>query len=359
MGLALACGSPIFDQIHCFADEKVLAPNSRVLSGGIVHSEQLAPLPPGLQPGKQFAGIESLDPSGMHRSELAPSQTSGPAVNTPGSVSSPAAPQPLQSGSGKKTLGQTFSLSQYPKQGNVKTVSNFQKNQAQMNSQISAQFKDYMKQQAKLGNRGTVGLQNFLDAKKDNGTLTKHMVGRAGQSNGQSNGQANKPATKAPLVQFIIPNWLAGVWSRTESNEVSRTELPAGRKVKPVGKTVAKVMDSFGNARDAKGEIWQVFDPTKASGSVDRGQAIDYHNVSYYNITKLADKKALVKVRATHVVVNKKTRRIVTAYQDEEFNTYTEITPTLLRTDSSVKVFDTKGKPTLLTTATSTESKLR
>ncbi len=316
------------------------------LTGGVMHSEQLSPLPAVLQPGRTFPGIGSLDPNGMHRSELAAPNS---ADSNQSKSSSPVGSTGATS-QAKKTASQTFAVGNYPKQ-NINALSNYQKKQVVMNSKISDQFKDYMSQQAKLGNRGTVGLKNFLDASKEHGTLNKHMVGRVGQ--------APTKTAKSQLLQFHIPLWLAGVWSRTESNELSRTELPANRKVKPVGKTTARVTDSFGNAHDGKGEIWQVFDANKASGSVDRGNAIDYHNVTHYSVAELSPKSVLVKVQATHVVVNKKTRKIMTAYQDEEFNTYSLLSSTSLRTDSSVKVFDQHGKAKLLTLATSNETKIR
>ncbi len=37
------------------------------------------------------------------------------------------------------------------------------------------------------------------------------------------------------LRKFIIPAWLAGTWSRTESTETSRIELPSGRRLQARG----------------------------------------------------------------------------------------------------------------------------
>lgn len=92
-----------------------------------------------------------------------------------------------------------------------------------------------------------------------------------------------------------------------------------------------------------------------AVGLGDRGTAIDYHTVTAYDIIANGSDAPVVAVRATHVIVSKSTHRVVSSFQDEELNTYSKTDDGKLRTDSSVKVFDAKGKPQLLTTALSME----
>jgi hypothetical protein len=157
---------------------------------------------------------------------------------------------------------------------------------------------------------------------------------------------------------FKIPSWMAGVWQRSDSNEVSRVLVASGKALKPAGHGVASVKDTFGTFHDENGQIWQVFDPRKARGSIDRGSQIDYHTVTAYDIIVTASGAAVVVVRATHAMVNKSTHRIVSAFQDEELNTYSKMPDGRLRTDSSVKVFDAQGKPQLLTKAISAEVRL-
>lgn len=160
------------------------------------------------------------------------------------------------------------------------------------------------------------------------------------------------------MRKYLVPAWLAGTWSRTESTETSRIELPSGRKIQPTGEGVAKVTDKFGSYKDGLNLIWQNFDPAHSSGSVDRGATVDYHVVSQYNLASIGNTMAIVEVRAFHAVVDKKTKRVISAYQDEELNTYTRVSDGLVKTDSSVKVFDVNGRPKLLTRAVSTESRV-
>ncbi len=163
----------------------------------------------------------------------------------------------------------------------------------------------------------------------------------------------------AQTRQFLIPDWLSGTWQRDSAQEISRIELPSGRKQKPAGQLPARVTDKFGTYKDAQGLIWQVFNPARSLGSVDHGSTVDYHQVSDYDLSIEPDDSVLVKVRAVHTVVSKTTRRIVTTFQDEELNLYTRIRDGQLKTDSSVKVFDLRGKPFLLTRAISNERRIK
>lgn len=163
-------------------------------------------------------------------------------------------------------------------------------------------------------------------------------------------------ASRAQRVKrFKVPDWMAGVWQRSDAREVSRIELPSGRKLSPVGTQVAKVKDVFGTYRDASGQVWQIFNPLKAAGQVDRGVSMDYHRVHGYDLVITGPKSVVVEVQATHTMVSKANRRIAKVYQDEELNKYTLAPDGKLITDSSVKVFDLEGKPFLLTRTTSSE----
>lgn len=160
------------------------------------------------------------------------------------------------------------------------------------------------------------------------------------------------------MKRFKVPDWMAGIWQRSEAKEISRIELPSGRKLKPAGNQVARVKDVFGSFRDGNGQVWQMFNPQKASGQVDRGLSMDYHQVHSYDLVITGPKSVVVEVQATHTMVSKANHRIANVYQDEELNKYTLSPDGKLLTDSSVKVFDLNGKPFLLTRATSSEVRL-
>ncbi|HEY9784508.1 MAG TPA: hypothetical protein V6D17_03830 [Candidatus Obscuribacterales bacterium] len=166
------------------------------------------------------------------------------------------------------------------------------------------------------------------------------------------------PGSMKSARRFKVPDWLAGIWQRSEAREVSRIELPSGRVLKPVGRAVARVNDAFGTYRDKNGQVWQIFDPVRAHGQVDRGAAIDYHRVHTYDLIITGPKSAVVEVQATHTLVSKSNHKILNVYQDEELNKYSPLPDGRLATDSSVKVFDMDGKPILLTRTVSNQVRL-
>lgn len=168
----------------------------------------------------------------------------------------------------------------------------------------------------------------------------------------------NKRTLKGGHLKVRIPHWLAGHWLRQESEEVSRVDLATGVVLKPLGRQPARVVDVFGTVKDKNGVVWMVV-PLSATGSVDRGFAMDYHRVRRYQIIETGKNSCLVKVQASHYVVDKGSHRVLQAYQDEELNAYKLVRPGLVSTVSSVKVFDEKGDARLLTRAVSSQKRVR
>ncbi len=167
-----------------------------------------------------------------------------------------------------------------------------------------------------------------------------------------------KLQTIGPAVKVEVPFWLAGVWSRSETSESSRVELPSGKALEAVGKQKAAVTDTFGTVKDKNGKVWMVV-PLHNRGAIDRGFAIDRHQVNKYELILTGKTSALVKVEAWHSVIDKRTNRVIQAYQDEELNEYSLVKDGLVKTDSSVKVFDQMGNAKLLTRAVSMEKRVR
>ncbi len=174
----------------------------------------------------------------------------------------------------------------------------------------------------------------------------------------QQNAMAVGQSRRGQRIQIKVPPWLAGHWQRTETNEVSRKELPSGKVLKPVGKQAAIVTDVFGLYKDRRGNVFMMV-PLGSVGAIDRGSAIDYHQVKKYEMMLVGKDSAVIKVQAVHQVVNKKDRQVIAAYQDEELNRYTLVKDGLVKNDSSVKVFDEMGKPKLITRAVSTERRVK
>lgn len=192
----------------------------------------------------------------------------------------------------------------------------------------------------------------------DASTWRLHSSSNLSHSRASSSSQPSSRFILPGVKRFRVPDWMAGVWQRSDAKEVSRIELPGGKKLRPVGNQVARVKDVFGTYRDASGQVWQTFNPQKAIGQVDRGLSMDYHQVHSYDLVITGPRSVVVEVRATHIMVSKANRRIAKVYQDEELNKYTLAPDGKLITDSSVKVFDLEGRPFLLTRTTSSEIRI-
>ena len=91
---------------------------------------------------------------------------------------------------------------------------------------------------------------------------------------------------------------------------------------------------------------------------MDRGTSTDFYVVTGYELMTMGQSTAIVQVRACHAVVGKKTNKVLSAYQDEELNTYSMLSGSALKTDSSVKIFDVKGKARYMTRAVSDEARI-
>jgi hypothetical protein len=338
--------------------------STTLLQIGITHSERLPELPPDQQVGQVFDGFEP-PPLPSQKAQQAITQTKQSAQQ-----SVKTAPLRIDPRSGLGAWQNNASaIKPTPKvmppkmaPGYVKPPQQHRPSQAEIQAALKAyasyrnprgvppptvlQPQSLMPQSGMLGATVNRQSQNMLN-------------GSASSGQAYAGGSKNSGIAKAPSqIRFKIPAWMAGVWQRSDSNELRRVSLPSGKQLKAAGHNIARVKDTFGTYRDQNGQIWQVFDPLHATVTIDRGPEIDYHSVTAYNIIVSGSDAPVVAVRATHVIVSKSTHRVVSSFQDEEMNTYSKTLDGRLRTESSVKVFDAKGRPQLLTTALSMETQI-
>jgi len=282
------------------------APTTFKLTGGISHSEKLAPMPQNERIGALDGDTTDSDNSG----HLPAPAISQPAIN--------------QHGNGNQQQG-FLPTQRYVQQSSTKPSIIPQLNPIYAKPHVDAYQGVY---KARL-----------------------HQLA-------EQNAMATRSSRRNQKVQIKVPLWLAGQWQRMETEEISRRDLSSGKILKPVGKQSAVVTDNFGLFKDRRGNVFMVV-PLNAIGAIDRGFAMDYHQVKKYELILLAKNAALVKVQASHRVVSKKDRRVVAAYQDEELTRYTLVRDGLVKNDSSVKVFDQMGEPKLITRALSVERRVK
>lgn len=300
------------------------------LSGGVTHSDALEPLPVDERAGAMAKPVEVRQPA---------KATAPVRVTAPAKVS-----QPNQANQRAQASQPNYKLPT----GAAATSGNSRLGVGQID--YSMQGLDQARRNAalKAGN-----------GRLDNTTFAyKQRMQAAVQQTLAPPLRAGTQAQVRQQIKIRVPHWLSGSWLRTDSTETSRSELPSGKKLKPVGKQSARVVDVFGTYKDKKGLVWMVM-PLGNTGMVDRGVAIDCHKVKKYSIVETGKTSCLIKVQATHFVVDKRTGRVLSAYQDEELNSYRLIGNGLVRTDSSVKVFDELGAAKLLTRAYSTQKRIK
>lgn len=295
------------------------------LSGGISHSDSLEPLPV----SERVGAVQGSNANSASLSNTPPANTP-PALVNPYRNSS-------ASSSAVKVQPQLQSQTQPQSQTPIQTQTQIQA-QPQTQLQSPQQNSLYYSRTPHIDPGQALYRKRLREAAEQNLLATT--------------------SRRPTRVQIKVPFWLAGHWQRTETNELSRKELPSGKELKPVGKQVARVTDVFGTYKDRRGNVFMIV-PLGAAGAVDRGFAVDYHRVKKYEMILDGKNSAVIKVQASHRVVSKKDKSVIEAYQDEELNRYTLIRDGLVKNDSSVKVFDQLGQPKLITRAVSTERRVK
>ncbi len=314
------CGHPVAAQDPSQA-QSYPSPQTYRLSGGVSHSESLEPMDERDQVGKVFkgAGAGGSGPSGST------SRGVGKGSGSPaGKGSGP--------GKGSGTGGTGKSAGTGPETGKGSGIA-----------------------QSETGKAPSTGVgKGPKTGRVERPTLPAYQITKPPISSTGPTKPPPVPTFEITDNRYEVPAWLAGTWQRTDATEVSRTELPSGKKLLAVGKQPARTTDIFGSYKDSEGRIWQNFKPSKKYGQTDRGTAMDYHRVSRWGL-EIIGRSALVTVQAAHVIVNKKTRKVTSVFQDEEMNRYQLLVDGKLRTDSSVKVFNGNGDPVLQTRSVSNE----
>lgn len=302
------------------------------LSGGISHAERLDPLPQNERTGS------FLPPVVKQHLTIPPKRTftAAPTID--------------------KT---TANLTEAQKQAAIKSQpAKVDKAMADYKRNMQAVIEANLRAGAVNSHRSGIYNSSSINGTNHGANLTGRAATMATSMAAFKNGKGTLKGGAMAAGKIRVPHWLAGVWQRNKSNEISRTELPSGKALKALGEQVAVVTDVFGTFKDKSGQTWMVT-PTSGGGAVDRGSAVDYHKVRQYELVETGPTSCLIKVRATHYVLDKKTQRILAAYQDEEFNSYKQVSPGLVKTESSVKVFDELGAPRLLTKAISMEKRTK
>lgn len=146
----------------------------------------------------------------------------------------------------------------------------------------------------------------------------------------------------APRLQwFMIPNWLAGKWSKKGDLTISNTDLRTGR-VKPANVwTDDKMTVTWGYQVDSTGAIWHANLLPSWRDSYSNGKHVRFLTTSL-NCEKVDAQKLVTR---SHYVVTETTQgHVMQSFQQESVNLYTLDQDGTVKNMSSNRVFTNAGQ---------------
>lgn len=158
----------------------------------------------------------------------------------------------------------------------------------------------------------------------------------------------NLPAQPAGSVRFfIIPNWLAGSWHKDSQTDFYRYNYLTKETDVTTRTEPARSDGAWGTQIDAEGNVWQ-YDATPFQTTIDTGSEYVVQLVRSMEPVESNDVHFVRKSLDTQIRVDRMTNRIKAVESGEQLTTYTPEEAGLIKRESSAKVFDQQGLPTLL-----------
>jgi hypothetical protein len=158
----------------------------------------------------------------------------------------------------------------------------------------------------------------------------------------------NLPAQPSGAVRFfIIPSWLAGSWHKDSQTDFYRYNYLTKETDVTTRTEPARSDGAWGTQIDADGNVWQ-YDATPFQTTVDTGSEYVVQLVRSMEPVESNDTHFVRRSLDTQIRVDRMTNRIKAVESGEQLTTYTPEEAGLIKRESSAKVFDQQGLPTLL-----------
>ncbi len=152
------------------------------------------------------------------------------------------------------------------------------------------------------------------------------------------------PDTKINNEWFLIPDWYAGTRHCEDCMIVHRYDYATKESSSPMLKQMNRQTSVSGYQKDRNGGIWDF----KRVPQIQHVES-NFENAVLYvkDITLLSEvaDRIVVKYIIVSIGINKKSGKIRSIVQQEQINTVTSPVENVLRSDVSVKAFDSDGKP--------------
>ncbi len=146
--------------------------------------------------------------------------------------------------------------------------------------------------------------------------------------------EKNLPESSTASEWYRIPGWLAGVWHRSEQV----TNLSLGRTVH----TTDEVDEHFGYQKDRKGDIWNYHnEPYVERHETDT--TIEIKLVTLRKLLQSKDNQAVFFYQCTSMTVSKESHKIISEYQQEEYDTFHKVDQSSIKCDCKARIFSAQG----------------
>ncbi|MBX9722789.1 MAG: hypothetical protein K2X81_15420 [Candidatus Obscuribacterales bacterium] len=146
--------------------------------------------------------------------------------------------------------------------------------------------------------------------------------------------EKNLPESNTTSEWYRIPSWLAGVWHRSEQV----TNLSLGRKVH----TTDEVDEHFGYQKDRKGDVWNYHnEPYVERHETDT--TIEIKLVTLRKLLQSKDNQAVFFYQCTSMTVSKDSHKIISEYQQEEYDTFHKVDQLNIKCDCKARIFSAQG----------------
>ncbi|HEY9867993.1 MAG TPA: hypothetical protein V6D08_02195 [Candidatus Obscuribacterales bacterium] len=155
------------------------------------------------------------------------------------------------------------------------------------------------------------------------------------------------PKPKSGNVWYRIPGWSAGHWKTETSTCYYARDLRTGLADRQPTELVARAEEDVGFQSDRLGDIWE-YQHGSYIQRVDAGDHLVVQMVHLQEPLSVSEDKVVLRFQSINVSVDQFTRRIMATKQVESIQTYTPYGVDTLRCVSSIKAFDSNGKPNWL-----------
>ncbi|HEY9712528.1 MAG TPA: hypothetical protein V6C72_03600, partial [Chroococcales cyanobacterium] len=155
---------------------------------------------------------------------------------------------------------------------------------------------------------------------------------------------------------YLIPDWLAGRWLRSEETILSTYRFDTHTQNNQPRTIALQEMADFGVQRDSAGHIWHYRLATR--GMADKGSTLSIALVQSQEPLSVTDQEVVIRDVFTELQVNRATSVIIEAKQAESISHYLPVKDGTIRTSVSIKFFQEDGTPDRQQENVSTERRI-